>query len=80
MKTGGNAESRAATKKEPLVRRMATPNVAAKESLDTQWTGCRPRAVKTDGDTEGHVGQVPARSGWATARGLQDRWLYRGLY
>ena len=52
---------------------MATPNVATKDSSDTQRMGYGPRAAKTDDDTEGHVGQVSARSEQAMVQGLQ-RW------
>ena len=45
---------------------MAMPNVGTKESPDTQQTGYSLRAVKTDDDTEGRIGQVLARSGRAT--------------
>ena len=51
MKTDGNTESCAGTKKEPLVRRMATPNVVTKESPDTQQTGYGLKVVKKDDDT-----------------------------
>ena len=45
---------------------MATPNVVSKESPDTQRMGYGLRVAKMDGDAEGHVGQVLARSGRAT--------------
>ena len=61
-KTDGNAESHVKMKKEPLVQRMATPNVVAKESPNTQWMGYGLKAVKIDDDTEGRAGQVSARS------------------
>ena len=66
MKTNGNVESRVETKKEPLMRWMAMPNVVTKESPDTQQTGHDPRAAKMDGDAERRAGQVPTCSGWAT--------------
>ena len=69
-KTDSITESYAGTKKEPLVRWMATPNVSTKESLDTQRTGYGLRVTKTDGDTEGRAGQVLACSKRATVRGL----------
>ena len=55
------------------MRRMAKPNVVTKESLDMQRMGYDPRVAKTDGDAEGHVRQVSARSKQATIRGLQRR-------
>ena len=70
-KTDGNTESPTRTKEEPLVQRMAKPNVVTKESPNMQQTSYGPRATKTNGDTEGHAGQVSACSGWATIRGIQ---------
>ena len=55
-KTDDNAESHIGTKKEPLVRWMATPNIVTKESPVMQRTGYGLKAVKTDGDTEGSAG------------------------
>ena len=36
---------------------MATPKIAIKKSLNTQWTGYGPRVAKMDENTEGHVEQ-----------------------
>ena len=55
-KIDDNTESHAGTKKDPLVRRMATPNVVTKESPDMQQTGYSLRAAKTNGDAEGRAG------------------------
>ena len=62
-KTDGNIESHAGTKKEPLVRWMAMPNVVTKESPDMQQMGYSLRTTKIDSDAEGRAGQVLARSG-----------------
>ena len=71
--TDENVESHAGTKKELLVRRVATLNVVTTKSLDTHQTSYGLRATKTDGDAEGCIKQVLAHSGQATARGLR-RW------
>ena len=62
MKIDGNVKSRARTKKEPLVRWIAMPNVVTKESPDTQWAGYGLRATTTDDEAETHARQVLAHS------------------
>ena len=70
MKIDGNAKSCARMKKEPLVRRMDTPNITTKENPNTQGMTYSSRATKTDGDAKGRVGQVSTRSRRAPIRGL----------
>ena len=53
VKTVGNTESRAGMKKKPLVQWMAMSNIITKEIPDMQRASYGPRAVKTDGDSEG---------------------------
>ena len=72
-KRNDNAKSHARTKKESLVRWMATLNVVAKESPNTQRMGYGLRVAKMNGDAESRLGRSRHVADGVRSEGYEDR-------